>query len=93
MDTQEIYDKAQEFMSDNDTPDEIQTLFMTPLCDLCDEVERLRGALEYYADPATYFGIGFFPDPPCGDFINDGSETDLGMKPGAKAREALKESE
>ena len=43
--------------------------------------------LEYYALPETYFAIGIFPDRPCGDFINDFSETKLGMKPGKKARE------
>jgi len=42
INTQEIYDKAQEFMSDNAPPDEIQTIFMTPLCELCDEVDTLR---------------------------------------------------
>ena len=42
IDTQEIYDKAQEFMSDNDPPDEVQKCLMAPLCDLCDEVDRLR---------------------------------------------------
>ena len=46
-------------------------------------------ALAFYADPETYFAVGFFPDPPCGDFMEDFSETHLGMKPGKRAREAL----
>ena len=50
---------------------------------------RLFDALEFYADPATYFAIGFFPDPPNGDFMNDFSETELGHKPGKLARETL----
>lgn len=54
------------------------------------EAERLREALEFYADPETYFAIGFWPDPPCGAFIDDGSETmGLGMKPGKRARIVL----
>lgn len=51
----------------------------------------LREALEFYADPETYFAIGIFPDPPCGEFINDFSDTELGVKPGAKARAVLEE--
>lgn len=47
-------------------------------------------AVEFYADPDTYFAIGIFPDPPCGDFIEDFSETELGYKPGRMAREALR---
>jgi hypothetical protein len=47
-------------------------------------------ALHFYADPETYFAISLIPDPPCGDFIEDFSETpELGMKPGKKAREVL----
>lgn len=47
-------------------------------------------ALDFYADPGTYFAIGFFPDLPCGEFIKDFSATpDLGNKPGKKARKAI----
>ena len=54
------------------------------------ENERLREALEYYADPCTYIAIAFFGDRPCGDFVSDFSETDeLGWKPGKTARAAL----
>jgi len=54
------------------------------------ENERLIETLLFYADPETYFAIGFFPDPPCGDFIRDFSETiALGRKPGKRAREVL----
>lgn len=49
----------------------------------------MREALEFYADPDTYFAIGFMPDAPCGDFINDFEETGDGYKPGKKARAAL----
>lgn len=41
--------------------------------------QRLAGALalleavQFYADPATYFAIVVIPDRPCGDFVNDSS--------------------
>ena len=55
---------------------------------------RDRGTtLEFYAEPDTYYAIGFFPDPPCGDFMDDFTNVDsgsvYGMKPGRRAREAL----
>ena len=53
-------------------------------------LKRAEDALEFYADPGTYFAIGFFPDRPCGDFMEDFDETEFGMKPGKMAREALK---
>lgn len=28
-------------------------------------------SLAMYADPDTYFGITFIPDPPCGNFVYD----------------------
>ena len=49
-------------------------------------MKELIEALEFYANPDTYFAIGFFPDPPCGDFINDFDETG---KPGVLARKVL----
>lgn len=51
------------------------------------ETEQAVYALEFYADPSTYFAIGIFPDSPCGEFIDDFSETHLGLKPGKRARE------
>lgn len=50
-------------------------------------------ALQFYADPATYFAVGFLADPPAGDFVQDFDETDLGEKPGKAARIALTEIE
>lgn len=62
-----------------------------------DVVQDLLDALQFYADPMTYFAIGFFPDKPCGDFIDDFEDDcvnedgiDLGCKPGTRARNALK---
>lgn len=52
-------------------------------------------ALEFYADPFTYFAIGFWPDPPCGDFMDDWSQhghPDFAVddeRPGKRARAAL----
>lgn len=58
--------------------------------ELSKQVYQLQEALEFYADPVTYFAIEFFPDEPCGDFINDFEETGcLGKKPGKLARETL----
>lgn len=54
-----------------------------------DYVTELEEALAFYAYPETYFAIGFFSDPPCGEFIEDFSETELGWKPGKLAREVL----
>jgi hypothetical protein len=59
--------------------------------------DRLVAALEFYASPDTYFAIGFFPDPPCGAFMEDFSEhgdldyADGDQRPGKRAREALQE--
>lgn len=47
--------------------------------------------LSFYANPETYFAIGFFPDNPAGEFMDDFSETglELGLKPGKRARDVL----
>lgn len=62
----------------------------SPLCDRC---QKLETALEFYADPATYHGIAFMGDPPCGEFVGDFDESHgdpmYGPKPGKTAREAL----
>lgn len=58
------------------------------------DVDRFRSALEFYANPDTYFAIGFSSDPPCGPFIDDfdlvtdasGAEVE---RPGKQARAAL----
>ena len=53
--------------------------------------DALAVALEFYADPTTYLAIGFFPDPPCGDFMDDFDDTgeEWGVRPGKIARAAL----
>jgi hypothetical protein len=56
---------------------------------LAARVRELEEALEFYADPASYFGIAFFADPPCGAFALDVDDTEFGPKPGAKARAVL----
>lgn len=51
---------------------------------------QVLDALQFYADPETYFAIAFIPDPPAGEFMDDFSETIcLGRKPGKTAREVL----
>lgn len=59
--------------------------------DLKNKIEDLVETIRFYADPESYFAIGFFPDSPCGEFINDFEEINknLGYKPGKKAREIL----
>ena len=53
-------------------------------------IEELEEVVAFYADPETYFAIGFFPDPPSGDFVEDFDDTgSLGVKPGKRARAAL----
>ena len=61
---------------------------------VCHKVTVFAGALRFYADPETYFAIGFLPDPPCGEFWDDFEEIDkvLGWKPGKRARAALADS-
>lgn len=57
--------------------------------------DKLIEALAFYAAADTYHAIGFFPDPPCGEFMQDFSEhgdltyPDGDMRPGKRAREAL----
>ena len=58
------------------------------------EIERLREALAFYADPETYFGIGIIGDAPCGEFVDDFSDDHghphmPGHRPGKRARAAL----
>lgn len=54
------------------------------------EIVKLRETLKFYADPRNYFAIGFLPDPPAGEFMDDFSDTpELGQKPGKRARVAL----
>jgi hypothetical protein len=62
--------------------------------ELTDEVEGYRKALEFYADPDTYFACGFAFDPPCGDFPTDfceehGADYTTRPLPGMRARAAL----
>lgn len=54
-------------------------------------VAALVAALEFYADPETYFAVGFFGDRPAGEFMEDFDDTgpELGSKPGKRARAAL----
>jgi hypothetical protein len=51
---------------------------------------RAELALDFYADPETYFACAFLFDPPCGGFQKDFDDTGyLGVKPGKLARETL----
>ncbi len=46
-------------------------------------------ALEFYANPETYFALMIMSDPPSGEFTRDFGDTHLGRKPGKKARKAI----
>ncbi len=48
-------------------------------------------ALRFYGDPESYLAIGFLPDRPCGEFIDDYSETntEYGVRHGKRARQVL----
>jgi hypothetical protein len=58
--------------------------------------EQVLSALAFYAEPDTYFAIAIWPDPPCGDFMQDFSGhgnpdyPDGDQRPGMRAREALR---
>jgi len=56
------------------------------------ETNMLEEALLFYADPETYFAIGFFSDPPCGEFMTDFEDLPEfeAWKPGKRAREAAR---
>jgi len=62
-----------------------------------ERLARYQAALEFYADPETYFALMIVADPPCGDFANDFTDVwwepaqDHKPMPGARAREALAE--
>lgn len=78
------------FMEDPSLADSV----LAEVDELAARAERYREALEFYADPETYFAIGFFPDPPCGEFMDDFEDVgpQLGSKPGKRARRALSDS-
>jgi len=38
---------------------------------VADTQELLVQTVQFYGDPESYMAIGFFPDRPCGDFIED----------------------
>jgi hypothetical protein len=56
---------------------------------VADTQELLVQTVQFYGDPESYRAIGFFPDRPCGDFIEDFADTELGLKPGKRARATL----
>lgn len=61
---------------------------------LSDQQNELVAALEFYADPETYFAIMCLGDPPCGEFIKDYSDDHghpdlVGPRYGKRARAAL----
>jgi hypothetical protein len=36
-----------------------------------EKIQKLKDALHFYADPDSYFAIGFLADRPCGGFMDD----------------------
>jgi hypothetical protein len=62
---------------------------------LLEQRETLANALDFYADPDTWFAVAVVGDPPCGEISEDWSthgspDYEHGdERPGKKAREAL----
>lgn len=59
-----------------------------------ERIKVLEAALEFYADPDTYFAVSMFGDSPCGDIVRDVSDCpepwgEMIPRCGAKARTAL----
>jgi hypothetical protein len=57
--------------------------------------KELLSVLAFYANPETYYAIGFIPDRPCGEFETDFDseyehEDMQGPRPGARGRKAIK---
>jgi hypothetical protein len=53
-------------------------------------LQQLEETLDFYADPESYFAIGFLSDPPCGSFGDDFEDIEgMGFKPGKRARQTL----
>jgi len=69
------------------TPSEAAKKIQHKLSKYITTCNTLSESLFFYANPDTYFAIGFVPDPPCGDFINDFDNTG---KPGSNARKTLR---
>lgn len=77
---------------DNEERNQLEAVFALRMDQILAEYNALREALEFYANPETYIAIGFFPDPPCGEFMDDFGETgtaEYGPRPGERARKAL----
>lgn len=55
-------------------------------------LEQAVEMAEFYGDPETYFAVGVLGDSPCGEFVEDFDETELGTKPGKRARAFLAEA-
>jgi hypothetical protein len=59
-------------------------------------LEGYEEAVDFYANPESYHGIGFMVDPPAGEFADDVSNHQHPAyprpMPGAKARRALMEA-
>lgn len=85
-----IYSVIGGFASSEEALAQIKQIMLDKMGEDKEQINKMLKVLEYYANPEIYFAIGFLPDKPCGDFINDFSNTSLGCKPGKKARELLK---
>lgn len=57
------------------------------LAEVTAELNDAVEVLEFYGNPDTYFAIGFLPDTPCGEFMQDFSEVAGVMRPGKRARD------
>lgn len=60
---------------------------MNEIKELEEKLQEAVDIINFYADPMTYFAVAFLDDKPSGEIMQDFSETELGFKPGEKARE------
>lgn len=63
----------------------------TSAAELCHIIGILYDTVQFYADPDTYFAIGFMFDSPTGEFSEDFEYNDDYRRdmPGKKARQTL----
>ena len=74
----------------NETTPEVRAIVEAhQTCEPSMERDRYKEALEFYANPGTYWAVAFAFDPPTGGFDDDFEETEIGRRPGKRARAAI----
>ena len=68
---------------------ETRTRLTNELREAQSEAAQMRAALEFYANPDTWFATSLLTDPPCGAIVDDFSEIDGRERLGKRARQAI----